>query len=135
RAFTANARSGAITQGGSTITQQLIKTRLLSDEPTLTRKIKEALLALEATRTFSKDQILEMSLNQLYYGNQAYGIRAAATTYFGQPGLSKLTLGQMEMRESLTQPATAYDPTQNPEGARARRTAVLDAMVDLDFIT
>jgi membrane peptidoglycan carboxypeptidase len=93
RAFTANARSGAITQGGSTITQQLIKTRLLGDEPTLTRKIREALLALEASRTFSKDQILEMYLNQIYYGNQAYGIRAAATTYFGQPDLYKLTLG------------------------------------------
>src|SRR5688572_18910528 len=78
RAVQANTASGRITQGGSTITQQLIKTRLLGDYPTFTRKIKEAILALEATRTFSKKQILEMYFNQIYYGNQAYGLKAAA---------------------------------------------------------
>src|SRR5439155_950153 len=83
RAFQANSASGRITQGGSTITQQLIKTRLLGDDPTFTRKIKEAILALEATRTFSKKQILEMYFNQIYYGNQAYGLKAAAATYLG----------------------------------------------------
>src|SRR2546430_12247975 len=92
RAFQANSASGRITQGGSTITQQLIKTRLLGDDPTFTRKIKEAILALEATRTFEKKQILEMYFNQIYYGNQAYGLRAAAATYFGVADLSKLTL-------------------------------------------
>src|SRR5213594_2114913 len=135
RAFGANARSGAITQGGSTITQQLIKTRLLGDEPTITRKMKEALLAIEATRTFSKKQILEMYFNQIYYGNQAYGIRAAATTYFGQPDLSKLTLAEIALLAGLPQAPSAYDPTQNPDGARARRTQVLDAMVEEDFVT
>src|SRR5919204_3862063 len=135
RAFGANARAGGIQQGGSTITQQLIKTRLLGDEPTFTRKIKEALLAIEATRTFSKQQILEMYLNQIYYGEQAYGIHAAATTYFGQPDLSKLTLGQIALLAGLPQAPSAYDPTQNPDGARARRTAVLDAMVDEDLVT
>src|ERR671936_1691651 len=135
RAFNANQASGKITQGGSTITQQLIKTRLLGDEPTFTRKIKEAILAVEATRTFSKKQILEMYLNQIYYGNQAYGVHAAATTYFGQPDLSKLTLGQIALLAGLPQAPSAYDPTQNPDGARARRTAVLDAMVDEDFVT
>jgi membrane peptidoglycan carboxypeptidase len=135
RAFTANAKSGSISQGGSTITQQLIKTRLLGDEPTFTRKIKEAMLALEATRTFTKQQILEMYLNQIYYGNQAYGIRAAATTYFGEADLSKLTLAQVALLAGLPQLPTSYDPTQNPAGARARRTAVLDAMVASDYIT
>ena len=135
RAFTANARAGGIAQGGSTITQQLIKTRLLGDEPTFARKIKEAMLALEVTRTFSKAQILEMYFNQIYYGNQAYGIRAAATTYFGQPDLSKLTLAQMALLAGLPQLPSAYDPTQNLEGARARRSAVLDAMVDENYIT
>ena len=134
RAFGANARSGGITQGGSTITQQLIKTRLLGDEPTFLRKIKEALLAIEATRTFSKQQILEMYLNQIYYGNQAYGIRAAALTYFDQPDLGKLTLGQMALLAGLPQLPSAYDPTQNPEAARMRRTAVLNAMVESGFI-
>src|SRR6266568_746893 len=135
RAFQANSASGRITQGGSTITQQLIKTRLLGDDPTFTRKIKEAILALEATRTFSKKQILEMYLNQIYYGNQAYGIEAAAKTYFDQADLTKLTLGQMAMLAGLPQRPSDYDPVQNPDAARARRTQVLDAMVDSNYIT
>ena len=135
RAFQANQQSGTISQGGSTITQQLIKTRLLSDEPTLTRKIKEAMLAIEATRTFSKKQILEMYLNQIYYGNQAYGIRAAARTYFNQPDLAKLTLGQMAMLAGLAQRPSDYDPVQNPDAAKARRADVLDAMVENKFVT
>jgi len=135
RAMNANAASGTISQGGSTITQQLIKTRLLGDEPTFTRKIKEAILAIEATRTFSKKQILEMYLNQIYYGNQAYGIEAAAKTYFDQPDLTKLTLGQMAMLAGLAQRPSDYDPVQNPSAAKARRAQVLDAMVDNNYIT
>ena len=134
RAMNANAASGTISQGGSTITQQLIKTRLLGDEPTFTRKIKEAILALEATRTFSKKQILEMYLNQIYYGNQAYGIEAAAKTYFDQPDLMRLTLGQMAMLAGLAQRPSDYDPVQNPDAAKARRAQVLDAMVDSGYI-
>src|SRR5213596_4420566 len=134
RAFQVNSASGRITQGGSTITQQLIKTRLLGDEPTFTRKIKEAILAVEATRTFSKKQILEMYLNQIYYGNQAYGIEAAAKTYFDQADLTKLTLGQMAMLAGLPQRPSDYDPVQNPDAARARRAQVLDAMVDSGYI-
>src|SRR5437867_2027396 len=134
RAMNANAASGTISQGGSTITQQLIKTRLLGDEPTFTRKIKEAILAVEATRTFSKKQILEMYLNQIYYGNQAYGIEAAAKTYFDQPDLMRLTLGQMAMLAGLAQRPSDYDPVQNPDAAKARRTQVLDAMVDSGYI-
>ncbi len=135
RAFNANASSGTISQGGSTITQQLIKTRLIGDEPTFTRKIKEAILALEATRTFSKKQILEMYLNQIFYGNQAYGIEAAAKTYFDQPDLAKLTLGQMAMLAGLAQRPSDYDPVQNPGAAKARRAQVLDAMVEAGYIT
>ncbi|HEY3126812.1 MAG TPA: transglycosylase domain-containing protein, partial [Candidatus Limnocylindria bacterium] len=135
RAMNANAASGTISQGGSTITQQLIKTRLLGDEPTFTRKIKEAILAIEATRTFSKKQILEMYLNQIYYGNQAYGIEAASKTYFDQPDLTKLTLAQMAMLAGLAQRPSDYDPVQNPSAAKARRAQVLDAMVDSNYIT
>jgi membrane peptidoglycan carboxypeptidase len=135
RAMNANAASGTISQGGSTITQQLIKTRLLGDEPTFTRKIKEAILAIEATRTFSKKQILEMYLNQIYYGNQAYGIEAASKTYFDQPDLTKLTLAQMAMLAGLAQRPSDYDPVQNPSAAKARREQVLDAMVDSNYIT
>jgi len=135
RAFQVNSASGRITQGGSTITQQLIKTRLLGDDPTFTRKIKEAILAVEATRTFSKSQILEMYFNQIYYGNQAYGLKAAAATYFGVTDLNQLTLGQMALLAGLPQAPSDYDPIQNLEGARARRALVLEAMVDNGYAT
>src|SRR5437879_4078846 len=135
RAFQANQASGSIRQGGSTITQQLIKTRLLGDEPTVTRKIKEAILAVEATRTFSKKEIFEMYFDQIYYGNQSYGIKAAAKTYFNVADLSKLTLGQMALLAGLPQAPSAYDPIQNPEAALARRAEVLQAMVDNSYIT
>ena len=135
RAAEANVRSGSITQGGSTITQQLIKTRLLGDEPTFTRKIKEAILALEVTRVYSKQQILEMYFNQIYYGNQAYGIKAAAATYFGVGDLNQLTLGQMALLAGLPQLPSQYDPVQDPAAALERRAAVLDAMVELRAVT
>ena len=135
RAIQVNSASGRITQGGSTITQQLIKTRLLGDDPTFTRKIKEAILAVEATRTFSKFQILEMYFNQIYYGNQAYGLKAAAATYFGVTDLNQLTLGQMALLAGLPQAPSDYDPIQNMEGAKARRALVLDAMVDNGYAT
>jgi membrane peptidoglycan carboxypeptidase len=126
---------GTIAQGGSTITQQLIKQRLLSDAPTLTRKIKEAILAVEVTRTFTKAQILEMYFNQIYYGNQSYGIRSAAKTYFGVYELDQLTLGQTALLAGLPQAPSAYDPIQNPDAAKARRADVLDAMVENKYIT
>src|SRR5919201_2637246 len=135
RAIQVNSASGRITQGGSTITQQLIKTRLLGDDPTFTRKIKEAILAVEATRTFSKSQILEMYFNQIYYGNQAYGLKAAAATYFGVTDLNQLTLGQMALLAGLPQAPSDYDPIQNLDGAKARRAQVLDAMVDNGYAT
>jgi 1A family penicillin-binding protein len=135
RALQANLAKGGIAQGGSTITQQLIKTRLLGDEPTLTRKIKEAMLAIEATRTFSKQQILEMYFNQIFYGNQAYGLKAAAKTYFGVADLNQLTLGQMALLAGLPQTPSEYDPIQNAPAAAARRVQVLDAMVDQGYIS
>ncbi len=74
--------------GASTITQQLVKVRLVGSENTLTRKIREAIVSIEVTRTYSKEQILELYFNQIYYGNQAYGIKAAAESYFGKSDLS-----------------------------------------------
>jgi membrane peptidoglycan carboxypeptidase len=135
RALQVNLAAGSVSQGGSTITQQLIKTRLLGDEPTITRKIKEAILAVEATRTFSKQQILEMYLSQIFYGNQAYGLKAAAKTYFGVADLNQLTLGQMALLAGLPQAPSDYDPVQNPTAAAARRALVLDAMVEYAYIT
>ena len=135
RALQVNVARGGVTQGGSTITQQLIKTRLLGDEPTITRKIKEAILAIEATRTFSKQQILEMYFDQIFYGNQAYGLKAAAKTYFGVADLSQLTLGQMALLAGLPQAPSDYDPVQNPTAAAERRALVLDAMVEQGYIS
>jgi len=135
RALQVNMARGGVAQGGSTITQQLIKTRLLGDEPTVTRKIKEAILAIEATRTFSKQQILEMYFDQIFYGNQAYGLKAAAKTYFGVADLSQLTLGQMALLAGLPQAPSDYDPVQNPTAAAARRALVLDAMVEQGYIS
>jgi membrane peptidoglycan carboxypeptidase len=135
RAAQINMHSGSISQGGSTITQQLIKTRLLGDEPTFTRKIKEAILAVEATRTYPKNKILEMYFDQVYYGNQAYGIKAAAATYFSVGDLRKLTLAQMALLAGLPQAPSQWDPVQDPEAAKARRADVLDAMVENGFIT
>ena len=135
RAFQVNLAKGGVSQGGSTITQQLIKTRLLGDEPTITRKIKEAILAVEAARTFSKQQILEMYLSQIFYGNQAYGLKAAAKTYFGVADLNQLTLGQMALLAGLPQAPSEYDPVQNPAAANERRALVLDAMAEYGYIT
>ena len=135
RAMQVNLAKGGVSQGGSTITQQLIKTRLLGDEPTFTRKIKEAILAVEATRTFSKQQILEMYLSQIFYGNQAYGLKAAAKTYFGIADLNRLTLGQMALLAGLPQAPSEYDPVQNPVAAAGRRALVLDAMVEYGYVT
>jgi len=97
RAWRANQASGALTQGGSTITRQLIKTRLLGDEPAYARKIKEAILALEATRIYPGGKILEMHFNRIHYGDQAYGVKAAAGTHFGVGSLDQLALGQMAL--------------------------------------
>ncbi len=135
RAAQANLKSGVITQGGSTITQQLIKQRLIGDDPTFARKIKEALLALEVTRTYTKEQILEMYFNQIYYGNQSYGIRAAAQTYFGVNDLNQLTLGQVALLAGLPQAPSLYDPILHPQAAAARRSEVLRAMVDNGYIS
>ena len=134
RALQVNLARGGVAQGGSTITQQLIKTRLLGDEPTITRKIKEAILAVEATRTFTKQEILEMYLSQIFYGNQSYGLKSAAKTYFGI-ALSQLTLGQMALLAGLPQAPSEYDPVQNPIAAATRRALVLDAMVEYGYIS
>jgi membrane peptidoglycan carboxypeptidase len=135
RAALENFRTGNVTQGASTITQQLIKTRLLGDERTVTRKVREAILAVEATQRYSKKDILEMYFNQIYYGQQSYGLKAAAKTYFGVADLSKLTLGQAALLAGLPQAPSAYDPVVNADAAKARRQEVLSAMVDLDMIT
>lgn len=126
-----------VVSGASTITQQLVKQRIVGDEVSLSRKVKEAILAVEVTRTYSKQQILELYLNQIYYGNQAYGIKAAAETYFGKSDLHTLTLAECALLAGLPQAPSALDPSDpgNIANAQERRAYVLSQMVDMTAIT
>src|SRR6266542_2084907 len=127
-------RSGTPQSGASTITQQLVKNTLLGPEQTAERKIKEAFLAMELTRRYSKDQILEMYVNEIFYGNRAYGIEAAAETYFGKPA-KELNLAQASLLAGLPQAPSYYDPYTNLAAARERQQYVLDQMVRTGAIT
>src|ERR671937_78044 len=115
-------------QGGSTITQQLVKNIYLSEDRSVLRKLDEAILAVEVEHQYSKAQILEAYLNRIYYGNQAYGVEAAAQTYFGKHA-SQLTLAEASLLAGLPQSPSELDPYSNLNGARARQRLVLDAMI------
>jgi len=130
RAAIANIKAGGIRQGASTITLQLprnIETIGLSRERTFKRKAVEAILALQIERKFTKDEILEMYLNQVYLGHRAYGVEAGARTYFGKH-VRDLTLAECAMLAGMPKAPSRYDPYRNPEGARKRRNVVLDKM-------
>jgi penicillin-binding protein 1A len=128
RAVVADVRAGKIVQGGSTITQELVRNLYLSRERTLKRKLTEACLAIKLSRQWSKDRILTAYMNQVYYGNHAYGAEAAAETYFSLQA-SKLSLAQAALIAGLPQAPSTYDPFRNPSAAVARRNAVLRAML------
>jgi 1A family penicillin-binding protein len=134
RAFWQNLRQGEIASGASTITQQLVKNLFLSPEVTYQRKIKEAVLATEVTRRYSKDEILEIYLNQVYYGNMAYGIGTAAEVYF-QKSVDKLSLAEGAMIVGMAQGPAIYDPYTNLDKAKMRQGIVLDLMVKRGYIT
>lgn len=134
RAFFTNLKAGYVVEGGSTITQQLTKTMFLSREKTLSRKIKEAILAVRLELFFSKDEILELYLNQIYYGHGTYGVKAAARTYFGK-SIKELTLAECAMIASLPKAPNNYSPYRNPKRARKRRNHVIRRMADVSFIT
>lgn len=127
RAFVADVSAGHIVQGGSTITQELVRNLYLSHEKTLQRKVVEACLAVKLARAWPKDRILTAYLNDVYYGNHAYGIQAAAETYFSVPA-NRLTLEQAALLAGLPQAPSFYDPLHNPAGAIARRDEVLRAL-------
>jgi 1A family penicillin-binding protein len=120
--------------GGSTITQQLVRNTLISPEPTIQRKIREIILALEVNRRYSKDQILEYYLNVIPYGNLAYGIEAAAETYFGKRA-QDLTLPEASLLAGLPQAPAAYDPCIDADAALSRQQDVLRLMVEAKYIT
>jgi len=129
RAVFANARAGEIRQGGSTITQQYIKNAVVGSEQTFIRKVKEASLAIKLEREYDKDTILELYLNSIYWGRGAYGIEAAARTYFGRPA-TQLNINQAAVLAGIIQQPERLDPIENPEGAMARRDFVLDGMLE-----
>jgi 1A family penicillin-binding protein len=137
RAFYYNVTEGEVVSGGSTITQQLAKNVLLSPEErteqSLSRKIREAVLATELFRRYTKDKILEVYLNQIYYGNLAYGIEAASQTYFAKPA-TDLTLAEAALLAGLPQSPAVYDPFVNLEAAKARQQVVLSLIVEAGYI-
>ena len=129
--------SGRGTSGASTITQQLARAVLLTSQRydvTFARKVKEAILAVQLTQAYSKDQILEVYLNQNYYGNLAYGIEAASESYFGIHA-SELTLPEAALLAGLPQSPSDYDPTQNFDLAKRRQVIVLHSMQKAGYIT
>jgi 1A family penicillin-binding protein len=133
RAVVQNYRRGRIVEGGSTITQQLTKVLFLTPDKSLERKLKEAVLALELERRYSKDRILEMYLNQVYFGQGSYGVEAAARTYFGK-GVSELTVRESALIAGLPRAPTNYSPFDRPEAAKRRREVVLRRMVEFGTI-
>jgi membrane peptidoglycan carboxypeptidase len=133
RAAVEDARSGDIVQGGSTITEQLVKNTITGDERSLVRKVKDALLAHELEKRYTKAQILEHYLNTVYFGQGAYGIEAAATTYFSHPA-GRLTLTEGALLAALIASPSRFDPVFHPDLALTRRNLVLDRMRELDLI-
>lgn len=142
RAIRANSEAGTVSQGGSTITQQLVKLNLVGNEQTIERKIKEASLAIQledqlcgdaATKKQCKDIILQQYLNQVYLGQGAYGVEAAARTYFDKPA-SEVNLAEAAMLAALIRNPTNYDPITYPEVAKERRSVALSRMVDEGLI-
>ncbi|PWU24996.1 MAG: glycosyl transferase, partial [Candidatus Rokuibacteriota bacterium] len=133
RALWEDLTAGKIVQGGSTLTQQVVRNLYISRERTLQRKLKEACLAIKLSRHWSKDRILQEWLNQVYFGNHAYGIEAAAQTYFSEPA-SRLTLAQAALLAGLPQAPSVYDPFRDADAAVARRDEVLQALYENDDI-
>lgn len=134
RALVQNLQEGEMLIGGSTITQQVVKNVFLTDERTLERKIQEVILATEITRRYSKEEILEVYLNEVYLGNLAYGVGAASQTYFGKD-VSRLELHEAALLAGLIQAPAYYDPYSNPELALERRQIVLGLMERRGYIT
>ncbi len=135
RAFVENVDAGGVSQGGSTITQQLVKNRFFVDpKQTVDRKLREAVLATRLTNEWSKKRILEEYLNTVYFGTNAYGVNAAANRIAAKP-LGELELADAALLAGLIKSPSEFDPFVDPEAAIRRRTDVLDAMLTQSMIT
>ncbi len=134
RALLANIESFQIRQGASTITQQLARSLFLSSERSLQRKIREALLAWKIEKLLSKDEILELYLNQIYFGHGSYGVQSAARLYFGKD-VNQLDLAEVAFLAGIPRAPTEYSPYNNPERAKQRQGVVLRRMMEEKYIT
>jgi penicillin-binding protein 1A len=134
RAVVKNVEAGAIVQGGSTITQQVTRSFLLTPEKSFKRKFREAILAYKIEKAFSKDEILFLYLNQIYLGQGAYGVEAASLKYFGK-SVGDLSLSECAILAGLPQAPTRYSPFKNIEKARQRQIYVLNRMLEEKYIT
>lgn len=134
RAFLTNWNEGKTVQGGSTITQQIVKTIVLTPERSYRRKIQEMILALRLERKLNKEQILELYLNQIYLGSGAYGVEAAAREYFNK-SVNDLTLPEIAMIAGLAPAPSVYDPFKNLEGAKQRQRYVLERMMEERYVS
>lgn len=133
RAAVSNFTSGGAKQGASTITMQVARNFFLSKEKTITRKFNEVLLAFKIEHTLTKDEILQLYINQIYLGQRAYGFAAAAQVYFGRP-LSQLSVAEFAMLAGLPKAPSSYNPVVNPKRAKLRQMYVLRRMHELHFI-
>ena len=128
------AQGKSLTGGASTITQQVVKNFLLSNQKTIERKVKEAILAFRITQYFSKEKVLELYLNQIYLGSGSYGVAAAAQEYFNK-SIDELAIEEVALLATLPKSPSRLDPRKNIEGARARRDWVINRMLEERFIT
>ena len=134
RALVANSQESSIQQGGSTITQQLVRMRYLSEEKTYERKLMELFYAYELEKNYSKDQILEMYLNEAYFSNQVYGINSAATYYFSKP-IYELTIAETAFISAIPNNPSLYDPFVNFDQTKERQERLLDILVNKQVIS
>jgi penicillin-binding protein 1A len=134
RALASDAKRGVVAQGGSTITQQLVKNAYLTSQKQVSRKIKEAVIAVRLESKYTKRQILEAYLNTVYFGNGAYGVQAAAETYFNE-NVGQVTPVQAAFMAGTIQDPLGYDPLINPQDSKARRDFVLDRMLIQKHLT
>ncbi len=134
RALYKNIKAEGIVEGGSTITQQLVKMLFLTPEKSLTRKIKEVILSSQIEKKYTKDEILGIYINQVYFGARAYGIEAASQAYFGKSTL-ELNLAEIALIAGLLKAPSAFSPFRNPEKAKIRRQIVLKKMLENGYIT
>ena len=134
RAFITNSMAGETLEGGSTIAQQTVKNIFLSNDRTMTRKLEELALAVQLERNYSKEEILELYLNTIYFGHGAYGVGEASRVYFGKEPKA-LDLSQCAMLAGLPQAPSAYDPISHPQEGAKRMTTVLALMAQEGYIT